>query len=72
MKRWPKLSERKSQYLSISRAQESSLRVINKFFEIVKNEYDKIDKESDQIIEAQDVNNCDEIGFCRDKISRKI
>ena len=64
MKRWSKISERKAQYISLSRAEASSPRVINKFFEIVKNENDKIEKENGQIIEAQDVYNCDDIGFC--------
>ena len=67
MKRCPQLSERKAQYISLSLVEASSPRVINEFFKIVSNEYNKIKKESGKIIEAQDVYNCDEIGFQGEK-----
>ena len=60
----------KSKILIIKRAQVSDPDIIDNFFEMVKNEFDKI--ELNEQIEAKDVYNCDEIEFNSVLRSRKF
>ena len=72
MKRWPCLSEHKSQHLSKSRADASHADIINSWFNNLETLFSRIGLNSSDPQFANRIWNCDETAFCTSANSIKI
>ena len=62
----------KSRNITRNRAEASKPEIIDNFFRLIKTEYDKIENEQKKCLNAEDVNNLDEIDFNGEQNCKKI